>query len=351
MRTENQSDDAAKGRGAGVAGASSDSAGAGRLVAVVVTHNRCAQLETTLSRLAAEPGDLLHAVVVVDNRSTDGTEELLASHWAASQDRVVVHRSGTNLGGAGGFALGIRLAVERFDPDWVVVMDDDARPAPGALAAFQGGDHAGWDAVAAAVYFPAGDICEMNRPSRNPFWSGAGIVRLLRHVVTGRGRDGFHIPRTAYQDMDPTPIDAASFVGLFLSRRAIALAGYPDARLFIYGDDVLYTLGLRERGGRICFHPQVRFEHDFSTIHTAEKRFLPLWKSYYHHRNLLIVYRRAAGILFWPALLLVLPKWVLKVRYHAGERRAYLRLLARAVRDGLTLRLDVALADIQAVAR
>ncbi|WP_347312613.1 glycosyltransferase [Defluviimonas sp. SAOS-178_SWC] len=351
MGTETRSGEATKGLGRPTEEAPSAGNGAGRLVAVVVTHNRCAQLDTTLTRLAAEPKNLLHAVVVVDNQSTDDTEKLLTRHGAALPDRLLIHRSDTNLGGAGGFALGIRLAVERFDPDWVVVMDDDARPASGALDAFHAGDHAGWEAVAAAVYFPGGDICEMNRPSCNPFWSGAGMARLVRHVAMGRGRDGFHIPVAAYRDTEPTPIDGASFVGLFLSRRAIALAGYPDARLFIYGDDVLYTLGLRERGGRICFHPQVRFEHDFSTIHTAEKRFLPLWKSYYHHRNLLIVYRRAAGMLFWPALLLILPKWILKVRYHAGDRRAYLRLLARAVRDGLTLRLDVALADIQAAAR
>ncbi|WP_260107659.1 hypothetical protein [Phaeobacter inhibens] len=56
---------------------------------------------------------------------------------------------------------------------------------------------------------------------------------------------------------------------------------------------------------------------------------------YYHHRNLLLLYRQAAGWLFWPVLLLILPKWILKVRHHPGVRWAYLRLTWLAVRDGL----------------
>ncbi len=323
---------------------------AGRLVAVVVTHNRAEKLDITLERLLAEPPALLLAVVVVDNASTDATRGVLDRH-ATRSDRLVCHPSPVNLGGAGGFALGLRLAVERFAPDWVVVMDDDARPLPGALAAFHVAAGEGWDAIAAAVYEPDGAICEMNRPSRNPFWSVPGFANLVSHVLRGRGRDGFHIPRAAYDADRPVAIDAASFVGLFLSRRALERAGYPDARLFIYGDDVLYTLALRERGGRICFHPAIRFEHDFTTITAKGRRFVPLWKSYYHHRNLLIVYRRSAGWLFWPALLVVLPKWLMKVRHHRGERRAYLRLLGRAVADGIRLRLDVSLAEIEAAAR
>ena len=55
-----------------------------------------------------------------------------------------------------------------------------------------------------------------------------------------------------------------------------------------------------------------------------------------------MLYRLAAGWLFWPTLLAVLPKWLLKVRDHKGERRAFLRLLGHAVADGLTGRTSLA---------
>ncbi|WP_245513830.1 glycosyltransferase [Antarcticimicrobium luteum] len=294
------------------------------LVAVVVTYNRLDKLRAVLARLLESPQAELQAVVVIDNASTDGTGAWLA---AQPDPRLVVMTSAENLGGAGGFETGMRLASERFDPDWMVVMDDDARPAPGALAAFHAADKTGCDAVAAAVYFPDGRICEMNRPSRNPFWHGGAFLGTLL-----RGRGGFHIAPDDYRG-EGRWVDVASFVGLFVSRAAIGLAGYPDGRLFVYGEDGIFTLALSKAGGRIRFAPAIAFEHDCSTLQGGQ--FRPLWKVYYYHRNLLFLYRMAAGRLFWPALLMVLPKWLLKLCHHPGERITFLRLLGRAVADGL----------------
>jgi len=305
-----------------------------RLVAVVVTYDRLAQLKTTLARLLQSPGDRLHGVVVVDNRSQDGTAD-----WLAAQDdpRLLTHRSETNRGGAGGFEAGMRLAVERFDPDWLVVMDDDARPLPGALAAFHAQDLSGCDAVCAAVYFPDGAICDMNRPSRNPFWHGREFWRTL---FAGRG--GFHLGPDQYASSESVAVDVTSFVGFFISRRGIALAGYPDPSLFLYADDGLYTLGLRRAGGRILFMPQVRFEHECSTFGTGQRgRFRPLWKVYYYHRNLLMLYRQASGWMFVPVLVLIVPKWLLKARAHPGDRLRFLRLMLWAIRDGILQRTDM----------
>jgi GT2 family glycosyltransferase len=305
-----------------------DPAGPARLVALVVTHDRLAQLRLTVDRLLRAPADRLAAVLVVDNASTDGTAAWLAGQ---SDPRLAVHRLAENAGGAGGFEAGLRLAAERFDPDWVLLMDDDARPAPGALAAFHAAPRGDAEAWAAAVYNPNGAICEINRPSRNPFWHRDAFFATAR-----RGRAGFHLPDAAYRPgAAPAPIDAASFVGLFLSRRAMALAGWPDGRLFIYGDDVLYTLGLRRAGGRITFDPGLHFEHDYSTVRVHGSAMRPLWKVYYHHRNTLFVYRRAAGPAFAGVLALVVPKWLLAARGYGPDRATYLRLLRLALADGL----------------
>lgn len=302
-----------------------------RLVAVVVTHNRLAQLQVTLARLLAHPPELLAGVVVVDNRSTDGTPAWLD---AQTDPRLIVLRLEENRGGAGGFEAGLRLAAERLDPDWLVVMDDDARPEPGALAAFAAMDRTGWAALAAAVRYPAGGICEMNRPSRNPFWHAGAFVRTL----LGGGRAGFHLGDAAYAQAAVQPVDAASFVGLFLSRAALARAGFPDGGLFLYGDDVIYTLRLSAAGGRIGFAPGVRFEHDCSSLAQGGGHALrPIWKTYYNYRNGLLAYRLAAGpVWFWPVLAVVVPKWAWRARHQPkGLRALYLRLLARAVADGL----------------
>lgn len=297
------------------------------LAAVVVTYNRRDQIVTTVARLLSE---LCDHVIVVDNGSTDGTRE-----WLETQNdpRLRILLSKENLGGAGGFEWGMRTAVEQYDPDWIVVMDDDGRPEPGALEVFRQQELDGWAGLAAAVYYPDGRICDMNRPTVNPFWHIDTFFRALFRIGQ---RDAFHLVPEDYAAATPKAIDITSFVGFFISREGIKKAGYPDPALFVYGDDGLYTIGLRQAGGRIAFMPEIRFEHDCSTfIGGNSKTFQPIWKVYYYHRNLLLLYRAAAGWMFWPVLLLILPKWLLKGRHQGANSSLYFSFLYQAVKDGI----------------
>jgi len=210
------------------------------------------------------------------------------------------------------------------------VQDDDAYPAEGAIPRFLSGDYRECDAVAAAVHYPDGRICEMNRPLINPFWKWPTIGRAL---LCGRG---LHLADTAYDAATCQEIDVATFVGLFLSRNAVERCGYPDGRLFLYGDDALYTLRLSHSGLTILFDPEIRFVHDCSTFRGARRVFRPLWKAYYNYRNRLILSREMAKGFFWPILPLLVLKWVWNARYYREDGRQYYRMLLRAVRDGVS---------------
>lgn len=303
----------------------------GALVAVVVTFNRLAKLKLTLANLLKNSPMGLASIVVVDNASTDGTAE-----WLSTQDdpRLDILTSPTNRGGAGGFEQGLRHALTQHKADWFVVMDDDAWPEPGMLDSFMANTRPDDTAVAAAVYYPDGRICEMNRPSVNPFWSPRTFLRTLI-----KRRDGYHIPHSAYTAKQPTPIDLTSFVGLFISKKMLDTVGLPDPGLFIYGDDVIYTLGLRKRGFKIIFDPSARFVHDCSTFQKNEKKtYKPLWKVYYAYRNGLIMYRRAAGVLFWALLPMLLVSWRMAASRYGDKKSAYNALRRAAVSDGLRKR-------------
>jgi GT2 family glycosyltransferase len=310
-----------------------------RLVAVVATYNRRAEIQKTVARLLDEP---CVGIVVVDNGSSDGTREWLKSRTSA---RVVPVFPEANLGGAGGFELGMQVARDMFDPDWVVVMDDDARPYPGAFGDFSDVTQEQWDILAAAVYYPDGHICEMNRPSRNPFWHRAEFVKTCFGVCLGQGRKGFHVPDQAYGVQMTLPVDAASFVGMFISRRVMEHIGKPDGKLFIYGDDVSYSLRARKAGFRIGFAPKIRFEHACSTF-AQKKTYTPYWKVYYNYRNGLITYREAAGWLFPVVAPVFLLKWVLNGRHYGADKGIFYRLLWRAIKDGFANRRDLEHADL-----
>ena len=190
-----------------------------RIAAVVVTYNRLPLLRRCLAALAACraacPGAALD-IWVVDNASTDGTAAALAA-W---QDPGLHYRNtGRNLGGAGGFAWGLRAAAaETYDFYWI--MDDDTLPEPGALAALLAahaglGGRYGW--LSSRALTPQGGDQPMNRQRRTPYRDIAGYGEAL------------------------VPSVMASFVSLFVPGDVVQEYGVPIAEFFIWSDDWEYT--------------------------------------------------------------------------------------------------------------
>lgn len=299
------------------------------LVVVIVSYNRVEQLKKGVEAVLSEP---VRGVVVVDNGSTDGSREWLTS---LEDTRLKVLMPDRNLGGAGGFEIGFQEALSIFSPDWLVCFDDDARPEAGALRSFLERDLDGVDSAAAAVYYPDGRICEMNRPSWNPFWHPRKLLKTMMGVLTGKARQGFHLTDAAYKSPQGCAIDSSSFVGCFVSRAWIDKVGLPRGELFIYGDDIIYTLMLTHHGARHRFLPDIRFIHDCSTFSSQEKvTYSPLWKAYYTYRNGLFIYKVAAGTWF-PAVLMVKSVLWLLAGKHYTDKRLYFRLCFMAIADGV----------------
>lgn len=302
----------------------------GKLVAVIVTYNRLEKLKSTLKHTFQNN---FYRVIVVDNCCTDGTGAWLHE---LDRDTLVVIHSETNEGGAGGFHRGFRYAAEQLpEADWLVCFDDDAYPEGNIVATFdalQISEDVG--TMGAAVYLPDGQISEMNRPSKNPFW------HLKEFVSTAlEGRHGFHVDNEQYHSDIPVEVDTSSFVGCFVRLSLIRAGniGLPRSELFIYADDIIYVLQSRKAGFRHWFVPTIVFSHDCHTLVNQQDVYHPLWRVYYTFRNRLELYRIASG-LFYPLVLLIkIPKCFLSVRhYDKSERLLFLRVTALAVWDGVT---------------
>ena len=92
--------------------------------AVVVTYNRYELLQQNL-RAPINQSYSLARILVVDNASTDGTLLNLAEDGWTDHPSIRVLALPDNTGGAGGFAAGMRHALE-LGADWLWMMDDDA---------------------------------------------------------------------------------------------------------------------------------------------------------------------------------------------------------------------------------
>ena len=182
--------------------------------AVVVTHNRIDLLRQCVAQL--ENQTCACDILIVDNASTDGTAQ-----WLASQPDLHCRNTGANLGGAGGFNLGMRWAVEA-GYDYVWVMDDDCLPQPDALEKLLEADRIlegnyGW--LSSVALWTDGSECRMNRQKlKKSFYE---FSPLLKYGLV--------------------QAEQATFVSLFLRSETIRRVGLPIKEFFIWGDDIEFT--------------------------------------------------------------------------------------------------------------
>ena len=195
----------------------------GSVAAVVVTYNRQDYLAELLPTLLAQTRPL-DAIYVVDNASTDGTEEFLKEEY---HDQPVVHvlRLDTNSGGSGGFYAGVRQAF-LDGHDWFWLMDDDVTALPDGL---EGLLRLGGDAGAGCIHGRRIDF--HGAPF---FWQPRMNERL--GIPLPYLRDPFAEGNKVFQT------NSGVFEGMLVNRDVVSRIGPPDPRFFITWDDAVYGL-------------------------------------------------------------------------------------------------------------
>jgi len=185
--------------------------------AVLVTYRRPDELAKSLDVLTAQTRTPDH-LIVVDNDDDDRVRDLVAGQPIPTT-YLGSHR---NLGGAGGFALGILHALA-LGADWVWLADDDGRPQDTHVLATLldcAGNHA------LAEVSPM--VCDLDDPQRLAFPLRRGLV-WRRHASE---------LRTEGPDQDLLPGITSLFNGALFRASTLIAVGVPDLRLFVRGDEV-----------------------------------------------------------------------------------------------------------------
>ncbi len=183
------------------------------VVAVVVTHKRRDLLAESLKAVGTQSRPVDH-LIVVDNGNEGEVAELVADQPVPTTYLGSAH----NLGGAGGFALGMLHALS-LGADWVWLADDDGRPdGPEVLATL-------FDCARRHELVEVSPVvCDIDEPDRLAFPLRRGLVWRRRRSELG--------------DDDFLPGIASLFNGALISAQAVDVIGVPDLRLFVRGDEV-----------------------------------------------------------------------------------------------------------------
>lgn len=190
------------------------------VAAIIVTFNRIDLLKENIKALNNQSISLSH-IIIVNNNSSDGTTDYLTKYIGNS--KYIVMNMNENMGGAGGFNQGLKLAINKTDDDYFWLMDDDTIPTEDSLkyliekASFLK-DQFGY--LCSNVRWKDGS--PSNVPEISADWS-----KLIEYGLIS--------------------VKIATFVSFFVNRSMVEEVGYPIADFFIWGDDVEYSLRLRRK--------------------------------------------------------------------------------------------------------
>ena len=184
----------------------------GTVVAVIVTRDRAQLLADSLTAVAGQSRRPDH-VIVVDNGPDDAVR-LTVEGCGLPATYLPSLR---NLGGAGGFALGMLHALA-LGADWVWCADDDGRPADDSVLA---------TLLAAAERHGLSEVSPLVTDMSDP----EKLAFPLRRGLRWRRR------RSDFEGIEILPSYASLFNGALFRADALDVIGVPDYRLFFRGDE------------------------------------------------------------------------------------------------------------------
>lgn len=304
-------------------------------IPVIVTYNRLNSLKKALEKLQNQTLNP-YKIIVIDNHSTDGTENYMKEKFNAS-DQVKYYRLNENVGGSGGFSYGVKKALD-FNPDWVALSDDDAF----------------YD----EKYFEIINKYIVKYPMIKCFCGevlldGGNTLQLSQRQnisdwITLRRKN---VPEDLYKQ-DNFTCDTTTFVGNVISADLIKKIGLPRNDFFIWIDDIEYSCRMHN-DTKLMVIPAAKVYHKDplgtvkkkETKETEAKSALDRniltdgFKTYYGFRNSIVLrekyskHPRLSRI--YTMLLLVLNEFLILTKSaYKGKRKYLLKMFRDAYHDG-----------------
>ena len=222
-----------------------------RLAIVIVSYNAREDLATALRSLTEAPPATSHAIVVVDNASSDGAGTMVRERFP--QIRVI--DAGSNLG----FARANNLAIRATDSELVLLLNPDTVVPPGAIDRLVARlDERPDAAVIGPRVVDSQGIPELSFGAALTPWREA-----RRKAIDRFDKHGLALARRAIAQATSREANVDWVTGAcLLARRAdLEAAGLFDERYFLYVEDVDLCAAIRAKGRTIVFSPVAEIVH------------------------------------------------------------------------------------------
>lgn len=249
--------------------------------AVIVTYNRKKLLYENIKMLLCQTYKI-DKIYVVDNCSTDGTYEFLREQELMNNPNFIYVKTESNIGGAGGFYLGVKRAYED-GADWIVLMDDDGKAE---------------DNHTIEQLMNVAERLYMNNTAEKKIYVNALV--LQKDMLSFKMGQYYTVEAACSAAVDGVLEGLASpFNGTLLSKELVEEIGYPNKDFFIKGDEVDYKHRAFDAGAYVCTAVKSRYVHPRPETYERDVlgKKVPFfveapWKEYYAARNFTYMYKQ-----------------------------------------------------------
>ncbi|WP_150051627.1 glycosyltransferase family 2 protein [Methylomonas rhizoryzae] len=235
-----------------------------RILAIMVNWNGKEFLPASVSSVLNELAPINGQLLLVDNASSDGSVEYIKANFPS----VEILQHAENLGGAGGFSAGMRVALTRPEIEYVWLLDNDVIVEKGALGPLI-------DCLDAHVSAGAvgSQICLYH--DRNTVQEIGGEISPW----LGALRQNFSCQPRVPAETNPYQVGYLAACSVLIRRSCLAQVG-TFADLFVFYDDVEWGLRAKKAGWTLWAVPASVIRHNYSET----KPIVP-WREYYRKRN------------------------------------------------------------------
>ena len=295
------------------------------VAAAIVTYNRRSLVKECIEAVLSQQGASCD-IIVIDNGSTDGTEELFHNDFKDAS--IDYENVGENLGCAESTARLVKKATE-LGYKYIWVMDDDVVPEPNALEELLKTDkrlNGNWGILSGAAYWTDGSICEANRQKKT--------------IFTFMKESDYRKPLVK--------VKMVSLASMFINAEAVRKVGTLKGDYFIYSEDYDFCA----RVGK--YYPIYAVTSCKVTHKMRENRKVNfvkepvdrLYRYKYLYRNDVDCYRQL-GIGGWAYLITKFIYTSLQLLFFEKEKRTdKLKILFKGYEEGLSFKPTVVYPEI-----
>jgi GT2 family glycosyltransferase len=253
---------------------------------ILVNYNSKAYLASCLSSIKQLSNSLSLETIVVDNASTDGSQEMIVS----SYPKVSLIKNSSNLGFGKANNLGIQLAKGKY----ILLLNNDTTLKNDALTILvqflDKNQKAG--IVTSKLYESSGKIQKNCRSFPvTPFDTMFGRASLLSKLFPNNPITRKNTMST-WDYKTPRQVDWVSGAAMMVKREVFDRIGLLDENIFMYWEDTDFCKRAKDAGWEIWFTPEAEIIHYTGLGGGRRSLWLKLFTIYHMHWSAYYYFRK-----------------------------------------------------------